>query len=112
VQPLDRRLHQAEVLADSLASVPWPVIVAGDFNTSTDFEIRELRQALRPWRLRQVRLPAGATAEGKAMYGLVAGDLVLDHLFYRGLRPGASGIARHITASDHYPVWTVFTWRD
>jgi len=110
VTPLEDRLEQARVLADSLAAGPLPVVVGGDFNSVSRYEENLLRRALRPGGLREARLPHGPTALGKGRLNRFFPDLELDHLFVRGLTARATGIARHVTASDHYPVWAVFTW--
>lgn len=113
VIPLPDRLHQIEVLCDSLAvfdeGPDRPVIIGGDFNSVTASEAVEMRQTMRKARFRQVRLPKGATAKSRPV-DLINYDLVLDHFFYRGLVAGHSGVAYDFTASDHYPIWSVFYW--
>jgi len=113
VIPLPDRLHQIEALCDSLAVIPddpeRPVIIGGDFNSVTASEAVKMRQAMRTHHFRQVRLPQGATAKSRPI-DMINYDLVLDHFFYRGLVAGRSGVAYDFTASDHYPIWSVFTW--
>lgn len=110
VTPFPDRQEQARTAADSLAGPGVPVVLAGDFNTGTDEEGRQLRQLMRAAGLRQVRLPDGPTAERRGLLGRLAGRLVLDHIFYRDLAPVAAGVARRATASDHFPVWAEFRW--
>lgn len=110
VTPFADRQEQVRTVADSLAAGPVPVVVAGDFNTGTDQEGLELRQLMRGAGLRQVRLPAGPTALRSGLLGRLAGELVLDHIFYRGLVPMQAGVAGQVGASDHFPVWAVLRW--
>jgi len=56
---------------------------------------------------RVVHLPAGPTI-ANCLKKLPGSTPVLDHLFVRGMRPGANGVVRTTTASDHYPIWAVF----
>ncbi len=110
VTPLEDRLHQAAVVADSLVPGAGAVVVGGDFNSISQYEENGMRQVMRGAGLREARLPAGPTAEGKGLLNHLFPELELDHLFQRGLVPRDAGVARDITASDHYPVWVVYTW--
>lgn len=109
VIPLEYRLDQVAAVIDSLGQVDHPIIIGGDFNTVSKVGVTKVRQAMRHAGLRQVRLPDGGTADSK-MLDQIGQKVVLDHFFYQGLDSGRSGIASHFTASDHFPIWTVFTW--
>lgn len=101
------RLEQAAAALDSLAAGDIPVIVAGDFNTVTDYDVAQLRRLGRKRGYRHLRLPPGPTIANR--YKRFPGSTpVLDHIFHRGLTPGSRGVARETLASDHYPVWAVF----
>lgn len=109
VIPLEYRLEQVAAVNDSLGRVDYPAIIGGDFNTVSSVGATKVRQAMRHAGYRQVRLPEGGTADSK-MLDHIGQDVVLDHFFYKGLTAGQSGIADHFTASDHHPIWAVFTW--
>jgi len=101
------RLEQAEVVVDSVSTVPGPIIVAGDFNTVVEDDVRELRRIFRDAGYRHARLPDGSTIRGTSS-DLLSGPEVLDHIFYRGLQLRTTGIQREADSSDHYPVWASF----
>jgi len=109
VVSFEDRLHQATVVSDSLGRVDYPLIIGGDFNSVSGFESRKVGQGMRRWGLREVRLPAGKTVRSRSL-DLLGQEAVFDHIFYRGLEPLRSGIAHEFTASDHFPIWAVFTW--
>ncbi len=101
-----KRVEQAEAARDSLGEFEGPVIIGGDFNTATDYDVTLLRQTMRRLRLATVRLPEGPTIANK--YKKVPGSVpVLDHFFTKGFAPGSRGIADETLASDHYPIWAV-----
>jgi endonuclease/exonuclease/phosphatase family metal-dependent hydrolase len=106
VMDLDKRVDQAKAARDSLGEFAGPVIMGGDFNTVTDYEVTLLRQTMRRLRLDTVRLPAGPTIANKVKK--VPGSVpVLDHIFVKDFTAGSRGIAAGATASDHYPIWAV-----
>ena len=109
VIPFEGRLHQVEVLADSLGQVDYPIIIGGDFNTATEFESTKVGQEMRRAKFRRVKLPAGRTAWGGPL-DAIGHELELDHFYYRGLIQNQSGIEPGFTASDHFPIWAIFTW--
>jgi len=102
----DNRIDQAKAVRDTLGGFDGPVILGGDFNTISEYEVTLLRQVMRRLRLKPVRLPKGPTIANK--YKKVPGSQpVLDHIFYKEFEPGSSGVARETLASDHYPIWAV-----
>ncbi len=103
-----QRFEQAQALGDSLGGLSGLTVIGGDFNTVSEYEGTRLRQIMRRLGLTAVHLPAGPTIRNR-FKKLPGTTPVLDHLFCRGLVPGATGVARETTASDHYPVWAVFT---
>ncbi len=107
VMDQDKRLAQARAASDSLGGLHGRTIIGGDFNTVSAYEVTRLRQVMRRLGQTVVRLPAGPTI-GNRFKKLPGSVPVLDHFFCRGLTPGATGVAREPTASDHYPIWAVF----
>ena len=106
VMDQDKRIEQAEAVRDSLGGFDGPVIIGGDFNTVSEYEVTLLRQVMRRLRLKAVRLPAGPTIANK--YKKLPGSVpVLDHFFCREFTPGSRGVVRETLASDHYPIWAV-----
>jgi endonuclease/exonuclease/phosphatase family metal-dependent hydrolase len=106
VMDQDKRFEQAEAVRDSLGSFDGPVLIAGDFNTVSEYEGTLLRRTMRGLGMKTVRLPEGPTIANK--YKKIPGSVpVLDHIFFKDMTAGASGIADETTASDHYPIWTV-----
>jgi len=107
IMPHDKRLAQAMAASDSLLGQRPLTLLGGDFNTVSDYEVVQLRQVMRRVGLDEARLPAGPTIANR-LKKLPGSTPVLDHLYYRGMRPVATGVVRDAAASDHYPVWAVF----
>jgi endonuclease/exonuclease/phosphatase family metal-dependent hydrolase len=106
VMDQDKRIDQAKAARDSLGGLEGLVILGGDFNTATDYDVTLLRQTMRRLRLKTVRLPEGPTIANK--YKKIPGSIpVLDHIFCKEFEPGSRGVARETLASDHYPIWAV-----
>ena len=102
----EKRIEQAKAARDSLGGFDGPVVIGGDFNTVSEYDVTLLRQAMRRLRMKTVRLPAGPTISNK--YKKMPGsESVLDHIFCKDFEPGSRGVAREALASDHYPVWAV-----
>lgn len=106
VMDQDKRLEQAKAARDSLGGFDGPVIIGGDFNTVSEYDVTLLRQAMRRLRMKTVRLTAGPTIANKYKK-LPGSESVLDHIFCKDFEPGSRGVARETLASDHYPVWAV-----
>jgi len=104
---LEKRMEQVEVMRDSLVSPAGPVIVGGDFNTGTNWEGTLFRRLMRQAGFRESRLPVGRTARAGVLdaFGY---HLKLDHIYYRNLEFVSAGVCRQATASDHFPIWSVF----
>ena len=101
----EQRLEQAAATLDSLGG-DGPAIVAGDFNTVSDWEVTLLRRVARRAGFTHLRLPPGPTVANRYKK-LPGSETVLDHVLVRGLAAGSRGVERTTTASDHYPVWAV-----
>ncbi|MBE0566016.1 MAG: endonuclease/exonuclease/phosphatase family protein [Krumholzibacteria bacterium] len=101
----DKRIEQAAAVLDSLGG-SGPVIVGGDFNTVSDWEVTLLRRVARRAGFRHLWLPPGPTIANRYLK-LPGQAAVLDHVLVRDLEAGARGVVRTATASDHYPVWAV-----
>ena len=107
----DQRLEQAAAVLDTFVT-GWdgPVVIGGDFNTSTKPDIQNLRKLYRHREdVLPVHLPQGCTVRWNIGRPLGAGCR-LDHIFLRGLRAGSSGIGTRAVASDHYPIWARVGW--
>jgi endonuclease/exonuclease/phosphatase family metal-dependent hydrolase len=106
VMDQDKRLEQAAAVRDSLGDFAGPVVMGGDFNTVSEYEVTLLRRTMRRMGLETVRLPEGPTISNR--FKKMPGEIpVLDHLFVRDLVPGSRGVVEGATASDHYPIWAV-----
>jgi endonuclease/exonuclease/phosphatase family metal-dependent hydrolase len=107
VAELPERVEQAAAVLDSLTDFPGPVIVGGDFNTVTDYGRNRTQRLFRKAGFRRAGRPTVATI-GKRLWFWPSQKLVLDHLFYRDLALGSTGVRTTATASDHYPLWARF----
>lgn len=103
--PRAQRVGQLRVLVDSLAAGTTPMLVGGDFNTTTKEDAVVFGQVMLAAGFRDAPLP-GDTARRRSPSS--PGDTrTLDHIYSRGLRLRSAGIAAHARASDHLPVWAV-----
>jgi len=107
VMEQDKRIAQARAVGDSLGGLQEMMVIGGDFNTVSVYEVNRLRQTMRRLGLRAARLPAGPTISNR-FKKLPGSTPVLDHLFSHGLEATDTGVDRTATASDHYPIWAVF----
>jgi endonuclease/exonuclease/phosphatase family metal-dependent hydrolase len=101
-----RRLVQMQVALDSVAALPGPIIVAGDFNTVTRNEVTRSRRLFRRAGFQSAHLPPGRTAKPK-LFARLTGltPLRLDHVYFRGYTWAGSSIVTDTVASDHLPIW-------
>jgi len=105
IVPQAKRLEQAQAVLDSLCAVDYPVIVGGDFNSATDWDMTLFGRTMRKGGFRLARLPDGPTADGK-LFNRVGPALVMDHIFYRGFpKHGPTGRLEDVLGSDHLPIW-------
>ena len=113
VMDQEKRIEQAKAARDSLGGFAGPVIIGGDFNTVSEYDVTLLRQAMRRLRMKTVRLPEGPTISNKYKK-LPGSDSVLDHIFCKEFEQGSRGVVRETLASDHYPLWAVLAtpWPD
>ena len=88
------RRRQAEVVLNDARGQQGPVIHAGDFNSKGIGDVFEA--AGYAWQTKRV--------------GGTRGIFSFDHVFARGFTPRAAGVARHVRASDHSPVWAILAW--
>jgi endonuclease/exonuclease/phosphatase family metal-dependent hydrolase len=110
---LDQRSRLAQAMAALvLVGNDWsgPVIVGGDFNFATPVGLAAARRLYREHAgLRPVNQGPDCTIRG-TIWRLMGVGCRLDLIFYRGLAPGAAGVATEARASDHFPVWARFAW--
>ncbi len=110
---LDQRSRLEQALAAlALVGDDWtgPVIVGGDFNFATPIGLAAGKRLYRELAgLRPVNQGPDCTVRG-SLWRLWGIGCRLDLIFYRGLAPGAAGVATGTRASDHFPVWARFGW--
>lgn len=94
------RLNQLEAIVADIGPGDSLVISGGDFNTVSSRSIRRLIDQFATVGLRRVSSGSGPTIS-KLSFSPVAAD----HIFARGLEKIASGAAKEVQASDHFPVW-------
>lgn len=103
-----KRVEQLETAAAAAAGFPGPVILGGDFNCVLDRDAELLGRVLRRAGFREA-VGQGPTAErGLLLWKFQDG--VLDRVFGRGLDPVRAGAPETTEASDHLPVWSLWTW--
>lgn len=107
IRDLEARLDQAAAALDSLADVPGPVIIGGDFNTLTDYGRNLTTRMFRRAGFQRAGRAIAPTVR-KKMWFWPSQRLVLDHIFTRDLKLGSAGVLSEATASDHYPLWARF----
>ena len=79
----EKRVDQAAATLDSLGGAQ-PVVVAGDFNTVSDWEVTLLRRVARGAGFTHLRLPPGPTIANRYKK-LPGSESVLDHVLVRGV---------------------------
>lgn len=105
-----KRVEQLETAAAAATFFPGPVILGGDFNSVLDRDAELLGRVLRRAGFREA-VGQGPTAErGLLLWKFQEG--VLDRVFARGLDPVRAGAPETTDASDHLPVWSLWTWRE
>lgn len=87
--------NQINVVAKTISNHTGPIIFAGDFNTYTDGRTRFLLKTMKSLGLNHAKV------KGNEYQGF----LVLDHMFYRGLEITKTDVLKHVTTSDHTPVY-------
>ncbi len=103
-----KRLEQVGALLEGIAeSFPY-VIVGGDFNTDTQYGVRETERLFRKSGFVWASKGLGSTARGDPL-GLIKFEF--DFIFVRGLEVLESGKVEGAKASDHLPVWTMLGFK-
>lgn len=96
------RLDQMACVADNLEGKYSFGIVGGDFNTDSEYIVREMERIFRRSGYVRATGDIGPTHK-QDLLGLV--DLELDHLFVKGMEVVSSGKVEDAAASDHLPIW-------
>ncbi|MFO7652717.1 MAG: endonuclease/exonuclease/phosphatase family protein [Candidatus Krumholzibacteriia bacterium] len=109
--PLAARLEQLDHVIGSLDHAEIPLLVGGDFNTITRYEMNLVSRAMRQAGLRRVNIGAKNTAY-RSFLGWRAIGARVDHFFVRGLDVLAGGVVLNTDSSDHRPIWAQFSWPD
>jgi endonuclease/exonuclease/phosphatase family metal-dependent hydrolase len=108
--PLEQRLDQLAAVCSALPPpAAGPVVVGGDFNTVSDYEVTAMARRLRREGLHQVNTGVAPTAV-RGFLGLELFRPRLDHLFVRDLVVLGGGVTVEAEASDHRPIWSVLAW--
>ncbi len=96
------RLDQVKHLVDNLDPSFELGIIGGDFNTDSDYIIREMELIFRRAGFIRATCDIGPTLKKDAL-GILA--LELDHIFVKGMQVISAGTMKNARASDHLPVW-------
>jgi endonuclease/exonuclease/phosphatase family metal-dependent hydrolase len=94
------QLEQLEVIAEQAAASTEPTMILGDFNTLSSKKCTETRRFLEA-RGYTTPFPTGTPTWRGALIRLHA-----DWIFTRGAKITNWGVARPLSASDHWPVWS------
>lgn len=94
------QLEQLEVIAEQAAASTDPTMILGDFNTLSSKKCIETRRFLEA-RGYTTPFPTGTPTWRGALIRLHA-----DWIFARGVKITNWGVARPLSASDHWPVWS------
>jgi len=93
------QLEQLEKLIEEAERHSGPVVILGDFNTLSKDKVVQTRNFFELAGY-QTPIPSG-TATWRGM-GI---RLHADWIFYRGVEVGKWGVAKPLSASDHWPIW-------
>lgn len=94
------QLEQLEVIANQAAASTDPTIILGDFNTLSSKKCVETRRFLEA-RGYTTPFRTGTPTWRGALLRLHA-----DWIFARGVKITAWGVAKPLSASDHWPIWS------
>src|SRR6266850_4834425 len=94
------QLKQLEVIADQAAASTDPTMIVGDFNPPSGKKGMETRRFLEA-KGYTTPFPSGTPTWRGALLRLHA-----DWIFTRGVKIARWGVARPLSASDHWPVWS------
>jgi len=93
------QLEQVEKLIEEAGRHNGPVVILGDFNTLSNEKIGQTRTFFESEGY-QTPIPSG-TATWRGM-GI---RLHADWIFYKGIKIRNWGVAKPLSASDHWPIW-------
>jgi endonuclease/exonuclease/phosphatase family metal-dependent hydrolase len=96
------RLDQMEHVAENLHERFSFGIVGGDFNTDSEYIVREMERIFSKAGFTRATKGIGPTHK-QNLLGL--GDLELDHIFVKGMDVVSVGKVTDADASDHLPIW-------
>jgi endonuclease/exonuclease/phosphatase family metal-dependent hydrolase len=100
----EKKIDQVEELLKNIGAEFKHIVVGGDFNTETQYAVRETERVFRKAGFVRSNKELGPTARGDPL-GLV--EFELDHLFIRGFKLLSVGKSEASQASDHMPIWAV-----
>ncbi len=98
----EQQLDQVGAIVDHIGrSVPY-VVVGGDFNTESQYMVRETERRFRRAGFTQATRGIGPTkTDPLGIFGFT-----MDYIFVKGFSVEARGKVEEAQASDHLPVWT------
>lgn len=99
----EKRLDQVGAVVDHIGRTNDLVVVGGDFNTESQYTVRETERIFRKAGFTVATKGIGPTAKGGPL-GIF--EFAMDYIFVKGFRVEASGKVEEARASDHLPVWT------
>lgn len=99
-----KKIDQVKELLGGISGDFKHIVVGGDFNTETQYAVRETERVFRRAGFIRCNKGLGPTARGDPL-GVV--QFEFDHLFVRGFEVLNVGISEVSKASDHMPVWAV-----
>jgi endonuclease/exonuclease/phosphatase family metal-dependent hydrolase len=98
----EQQMDQVGAVVDHIGRTSEYVVVGGDFNTETQYMVRETERRFRQAGFELATKDIGPTAKGDPL-GIF--DFVMDYIFVKGFRVETSGKVEEAQASDHLPVW-------
>jgi endonuclease/exonuclease/phosphatase family metal-dependent hydrolase len=98
----EKRLDQVGAVVDHIGRTSPYVVVGGDFNTESQYTVRETERRFRQAGFTVATKGIGPTAKGDPL-GIF--EFAMDYIFVKGFSVEATGKAEEAEASDHLPVW-------
>ncbi|MGB2908394.1 MAG: endonuclease/exonuclease/phosphatase family protein [Candidatus Aminicenantaceae bacterium] len=99
----EQQMDQVGAVVDHIGQTSEYVVVGGDFNTESQYMVRETERRFRRAGFTLATKGIGPTARGGPL-GIF--EFAMDYIFIKGFRVEASGKVEEARASDHLPVWT------
>jgi endonuclease/exonuclease/phosphatase family metal-dependent hydrolase len=98
----EHQMDQVGAVVDHIGRTIDHVVVGGDFNTESQYMVRETERRFRQAGFELATKDIGPTAKGDPL-GIF--DFGMDYIFVKGCTVEACGKVEEARASDHLPVW-------